>query len=503
MFKKVLVANRGEIAVRILKACRELGIKTVAVYSEADRAALHVALADEARLLGAPPPLESYLNIDKIIQAARDSGAEAIHPGYGFLAENHRFAARCEKEGIVFVGSTSESIRLMGNKVESRKTMQKAGVPLIPGTEGKAAAVDDIIAEAKSIGLPVLIKATAGGGGKGMRSVHEEKSLKEAIESAMREANSAFGDPSVYIEKLIDEPRHIEFQILADQSGHTIHLFERECSTQRRHQKIVEETPSTALTPELRATMGEMAVRAARAAHYVNAGTVECLLDRDGRFYFLEMNTRIQVEHPVTELVVGLDLVKWQLRIATGETLTLKQENLSQKGHAIECRIYAEDPANGFLPSPGKILYMQEPAGPGIRNDCGIYSGCEVSPYYDPILSKLVVWAETRDDAIERMIHALEDYTIVGIKTTIPFLRDLVSHPEFRAGNTFTSFIPKNMPGWSEKISDELVQDAVCAGAVHEILKSQSPRARGGALFKQELSPWQTVGKWEIGTGKR
>jgi acetyl-CoA carboxylase biotin carboxylase subunit len=499
MFKKILIANRGEIAVRILRACRELGIPTVAVYSEADAGALHVALADEARLLGPSEPAESYLNIDRIVAAARETGADAVHPGYGFLAENHRFAARCEQEGIVFIGPTAESIRLMGDKVESRKTMQEAGIPVIPGTRGESREVAAIVKEAEAIGLPVLIKATSGGGGKGMRIVRKKKDLKESIESAMREAGSAFGNPAVYIEKLLARPRHIEFQVLADRSGHTIHLFERECSIQRRHQKIIEETPSTALTPAVRAKMGETAVKVARAAGYVNAGTVEFLLDQDGSFFFLEMNTRIQVEHPITELVVGVDLVKWQLRIAAGEDLTLRQEDLDQRGHAIECRIYAEDPTNNFFPSPGRILHLDEPVGPGVRTDSGITSGFEVSPFYDPILSKLIVWAESRDDAIVRMARALDGYTVLGIRTPIRFLRDAVLHQEFRAGNTFTDFIDSHMTDWTDTADEAVIDDALCAAAIHELLQSKAPRA--GGRTAAAASPWTMLGKWEIGAG--
>ncbi|RME50822.1 MAG: acetyl-CoA carboxylase biotin carboxylase subunit, partial [Deltaproteobacteria bacterium] len=426
MFEKVLVANRGEIAVRVIRALRELGVSSVAVHSEADAGALHVQLADEAVSIGPPPPRESYLAIETILEAARKTGAEAIHPGYGFLAENADFAQACHDAGITFIGPSPDAIRLMGNKVEARQTLQAAGIPLVPGTEGKAHDVAAITAEAEKMRYPLLVKAAAGGGGKGMRIVARPEELERAITAAMREAEAAFGDRSVYVERYIENPRHIEFQILADAHGHTIHLFERECSIQRRHQKIVEETPSTALTPELRERMGAAAVAVARAVGYVNAGTVEFLLDPEGTFYFLEMNTRIQVEHPITEMTTGVDLVAWQIRIAAGGALTLRQEDLAQRGHAIECRIYAEDPEKGFLPAPGPILALHEPAGPGVRNDSGIYAGDRVTGFYDPILAKLIVWGADREAARQRMILALRDYVILGIPTTIGFLADLL-----------------------------------------------------------------------------
>ncbi|MFQ6091349.1 MAG: acetyl-CoA carboxylase biotin carboxylase subunit [bacterium] len=497
MIKKLLIANRGEIAVRIMRGCRELGIPTVAVYSEVDRESLHVQAADEAVCIGPPAPLQSYLSIDAIIDTAKATGADAIHPGYGFLAENHLFAQWCEEEGIVFIGPDSKALKLVGDKVASRETMTKAEVPIIPGMMHKGGRTEDFMAEADRIGYPVLIKASLGGGGKGMRVVRSKDELKEAVEAGMREAKSAFGDESVYIEKYIEEPRHVEFQILADKHGHAIHLFERECSIQRRHQKIVEETPSTALSEELRAEMGEIALKVVKASGYTNAGTVEFLLDKDGNFYFLEVNARLQVEHPITELVTGVDLVHQQIRIASGEKLPLRQEDLKQRGHAIECRIYAEDPENNFLPSPGKILFMQEPGGPGVRHDCGVYSGWAVPVHYDPILSKLIVWGENREIARQRMISALSELTILGIQTTVGFLRDVVAHPEFGAGRTYTSFIEKNMTVWKEGGERECLDVALAAAAITSLENKSRPK--GTVQLREEaLTPWQTVGKWEI-----
>jgi acetyl-CoA carboxylase biotin carboxylase subunit len=500
MFTKILIANRGEIAVRVIKACKELGIKSVAVYSEADRSALHVQLADEAVHIGPAPATESYLNFDAIIGAARKTGAEAIHPGYGFLAENHRFVERCEKEGIVFIGPDSKAMKLVGDKVASRIVTEKAGIPLIPGMKKKSTDVDECMAAAEKIGFPVLLKASAGGGGKGMRIIREKSELKAAVESGMREAQSAFGDPSVYLEKYIEQPRHVEFQILADKHGHAIHLFERECSIQRRHQKIVEESPSTALDDKLRKRMGETALKVVEVSGYTNAGTVEFLVEKNGKFYFLEVNARLQVEHPVTELVCGIDLVHAQFRIASGEKLWLKQDEISQRGHAIECRIYAEDPENNFFPSAGKILFMKEPTGPGIRHDCGIYSGYEVPVYYDPILSKLIVWAPTREVACKRTAAALADFPILGIKTDIEFLRDVITHKEFLAGNTYTDFITRNMPSWSSAVSEDSLSSALVAAAYH--FQAEKSAARISPKSRAMPSPWETLGDWKIGAGR-
>jgi acetyl-CoA carboxylase biotin carboxylase subunit len=497
MIKKILIANRGEIAVRVINACREMSIATVAVYSAADRKSLHVQMADEAICIGDPPPLESYLNIDKIITVAKDRGTDAIHPGYGFLAENADFSARCEQEGIIFVGPNSKALRLVGDKVASRETMTKAKIPIIPGMMTKRAEMKEFREAAEKIGYPVMIKASAGGGGKGMRIIHSPDELEKGIEAGMREAKSAFGDESVYLEKYIEEPRHVEFQVLADNFGDVVHLYERECSIQRRHQKIVEETPSCAIDDELRKKMGEIAKKVIKLSGYNNAGTVEFLLDRNRNFYFLEVNARIQVEHPITELVTGVDLVKQQIKIASGEKLSHKQEEIKQRGHAIECRIYAEDPDNNFFPSAGKILFMKEPAGPGVRHDCGIYSGFEVPVYYDPILSKVITWAETREDARKRMILALSNYVVLGIKTTIGFLSSVMDHPEFIAGNTQTNFIEKNMSDWTNRKKERrFLSEALVTAAVASQSKTAEKR---WAVKEKAPSPWLTVGRWNIG----
>ena len=499
MFKKILVANRGEIAVRIIKACQEMGISTVAVFSDADRLSLHVQITDEAIGIGPPPAVDSYLDMDRIIQAAKKIGADAIHPGYGFLAENSAFARRCEKEKIVFIGPNSDALELVGDKVRSRQTLEKADIPIIPGMKGIVEDTSAIKVEAQKIGYPVMIKASAGGGGKGMRVVFDEKKLTPALEAGMREAKSAFGDESVYLEKYIEEPRHVEFQVLADNHGHVVHLFERECSIQRRHQKIVEETPSQALDPELRARMGETARKVMQISGYNNAGTVEFLLDKDNNFYFLEVNARLQVEHPVTELTTGVDLVHQQIKIAAGEKLPFKQEDLEQKGHAIECRIYAEDPHNNFLPSSGKILYFKEPHGPGVRNDYGIYSGWDVPIYYDPILAKLIVWAENRETACQRMIKALDDYVILGVQTNIRFLRDLIGHPRFHKGETTTSFIQDHFADWTGEKDSEEKQKLALLAAAFDSSQGASPAKAFRVTKKEIYSPWLSLGKWRLG----
>jgi acetyl-CoA carboxylase biotin carboxylase subunit len=499
MFKKILVANRGEIAVRIIKACQEMGIPTVAVFSDADRLSLHVQIADEAVGIGPPPAVESYLDMDRIIEAARKTGADAIHPGYGFLAENAAFAKRCEKEKIVFIGPNSAALELVGDKVRSRQTMEKAGIPIIPGMKGIVKDKSVIAAEAQRIGYPVMIKASAGGGGKGMRVVFKEDALIPALEAGMREAKSAFGDESVYLEKFIEEPRHVEFQVLADNHGHVVHLFERECSIQRRHQKIVEETPSRALDPQLRTRMGEMARKVMQVSGYNNAGTVEFLLDKDKNFYFLEVNARLQVEHPVTELTTGVDLVHQQINIAAGQKLPFAQEDLEQRGHALECRIYAEDPNNNFLPSSGKILFFKEPHGPGIRHDYGIYSGWEVPVFYDPILAKLIVWAENREVACQRMINALDDYVILGVQTSISFLRDLIGHPQFRIGKTTTGFIQEHFADWAAEKDSQKKQRLALLAAAFDSMIGPVP-GKGSFKEKKEIySPWLSMGKWRLG----
>jgi acetyl-CoA carboxylase biotin carboxylase subunit len=441
MFGKVLVANRGEIAVRVIRALEEMGIASVAIYSEIDRTCRHVRYADEAYCVGPPLPSESYLNIERIVELARKTGAEAVHPGYGFLAENAAFASACEDAGITFVGPDSKTIALVGDKMEARKTMVAAGIPVVPGGDRPLSGEDEILAEAERIGYPVMMKAAAGGGGKGMRVVRDASGLAAAAKASRSEAGSAFADDRIYLEKLIERPRHVEFQIMADSHGNVIHLGERECSIQRRHQKLTEESPSPALTPSLRAKMGEAAVKAAKAASYVNAGTIEFLLDAKREFYFLEVNARLQVEHPVTELVTGVDLVKEQLRVAAGERLSLTQAEVFHKGSAIECRICAEDPENNFFPSTGTITRLREPAGPGVRVESGIHVGYEVPIYYDPLISKLLVWAPTREEAIARMTRALSEYHIEGIKTTIPFHKAGMDSEAFRKGDFDTSFV--------------------------------------------------------------
>jgi acetyl-CoA carboxylase biotin carboxylase subunit len=455
MFSKILVANRGEIAIRVMRTAREMGIATVAVYSDVDSESLHVLSADESVFLGAAEPAASYLNSDKLIEAAKHTGADAIHPGYGFLAENPEFAEKVVQEGLVFIGPPARVMADLGNKTVARNLMSKSNVPIIPGMTSPEANIERIAAAADEIGYPVLVKAAAGGGGKGMRVVEKREDLSEAVEMAKSEALTAFGDSTIYLEKCLDRPRHVEFQILADTHGNVVHLFERECSIQRRHQKIIEETPSPAVDGDLRERMGKAAVAAARASGYVNAGTVEFLLDRSGAFYFLEVNTRLQVEHPITEMIAGLDLVRRQIEIAAGEPLPFSQQDLMRRGHAIECRIYAEDPEADFMPSPGKILYVRVPEGPGVRFDHGIYTGFQVPMNYDPILGKLVVWAEDRSAAIERMIRSLKECVILGVTTPIEFLIDVLSSGEFKAGNTHTRFIEDNCEGWEPDRSEE------------------------------------------------
>jgi acetyl-CoA carboxylase, biotin carboxylase subunit len=462
MFKKLLIANRGEIAVRIQRACRELGIKTVAVYSESDRYAMHVRYADEAYLLGPSPARESYLRGDKIIDIARKCGADAIHPGYGFLAERADFAEACSDAGLVFIGPRPSAIAAMGDKAIARATVAKAGVGIVPGTEGIGPLQDDeLLSLAPKIGFPLLIKASAGGGGKGMREIRNVEEMPELLQSARREAESAFGDGNIYLEKSIDGARHIEFQIMADQYGDVIHLGERECSIQRRHQKLIEESPSPLLADneDLRKRMGAVAVQAARAVDYANAGTIEFLVDKDLNFYFLEMNTRLQVEHPVTESVTGIDIVSEQIRVANGRHLSRRQEDVQSRGAAIECRINAEDPYNEFLPSTGRISLIQLPTGPGVRIDTGMFVGFEVTTFYDPLISKLVTWGETRPQAIVRMRRALEEYRIVGVRTNISFHQAMMSTYPFIAGKYDTRFVEEQFPRIDEAENRELYLD--------------------------------------------
>jgi 3-methylcrotonyl-CoA carboxylase alpha subunit len=441
---RILIANRGEIAVRVIRACREMGIESVAVYSDADVHALHATLADRAVRIGPPPAADSYLSIDALLDAARATGADAIHPGYGFLSENARFAGACAAAGITFIGPPADVIEQMGSKIAARRLAQRAGVPVVPG-ETPSDQSDQAIAEAaRRIGLPVLLKPSEGGGGIGMKAVHDQASLLPSIQQARREAAAAFGDGTLYVERLVERPRHIEFQVLADNHGHAVHAFERECSIQRRHQKVIEETPSVAVSPALRARMGEAAVAVARAAGYRNAGTIEFLLDpASGEFYFLEMNTRLQVEHPITEQVVGIDLVRTQLVIAAGEPLPFTQEQLSQRGHAIELRVYAEDAAHGDLPQAGPLLLYRQPTGPGIRVDAGVVEGSEISVHYDPMIAKLVVSGESREAARQRALAALRDYPILGVRTNIPLLIALLEHPRFISGDIDTRFLDR------------------------------------------------------------
>ncbi|WP_230981123.1 acetyl-CoA carboxylase biotin carboxylase subunit [Gemmatimonas groenlandica] len=492
MFSKVLVANRGEIALRVIRACQELGVKTVAVYSEADARAPHVREADEAVLVGPPPSSQSYLVGERLIEVALRTGAQAIHPGYGFLSERAWFARAVRDAGLVFIGPPAEAIDAMGSKTAARQLAISAGVPVVPGTTESVRDADEAIAIAETFGFPVLLKAAAGGGGKGMRIVRAASELADALASAKREAQNAFGDDAVYIEKYIEGPRHVEIQVLADTHGNVLHLGERECSVQRRHQKMIEEAPSVAVSPELRARMGATAVAAARAAGYVNAGTCEFLLDKDGQYYFLEMNTRIQVEHPVTELVMGLDLVQWQIRVAAGEALPFAQKDFAPRGWAMECRITSEDPSNGFLPSTGRIEYLHLPTGPGVRWDGGIESGSEVGLHYDPMLAKLIVHAPTRDLAISRMRRALRELTIDGIETSRSFHLRVMDHPDFQRGDITIQWLEQNLPALTAPATDrESIRLAAIAAA---LVAHEERRAGSGTATAAVMSDGSTVG---------
>lgn len=495
---KVLIANRGEIAVRIIRACRELGIETVAVYSEADRRALHVRYADEAYLLGPAPSRESYLRADKILDIAKKTGANAIHPGYGFLAERDDFSAACEENNIAFIGPKPSAIAAMGDKAEARATVIKAGVRVVPGTEDVGNMTnDDLLRIAPTIGFPLLIKATAGGGGKGMREVKSIEEMPALLESARREAESAFGDGNVYLEKLVEGARHIEIQILADSHGNVIHLGERECSLQRRHQKLLEEATSSAVSEELRNEMGSVAVKAAQAVNYVNAGTIEFLLDKDNNYFFLEMNTRLQVEHPITEMVTGIDIVKEQIRIARGRTLSYKQEDVKFNGHAIECRINAEDPFNNFMPSTGRITHSLIPTGPGVRVDTGVYPGFEITPFYDPMIAKLIVWGETRAQAILRMRRALEEYRIIGVRTNIPFHQTMMDSHRFMGGQYDTRFVEER---FSMEGAEEYRKNYAEVAAILATLVAHESTERSAHIFQRnerDTSNWKWVGRWE------
>ena len=471
MFHRILIVNRGEIAVRVIRACRDLGISPVAVYSEADRTALHVRMADEAVLLGPSPSNQSYLSIEKVIAAAQALKAEAIHPGYGFLAENSDFAEAVTEAGLTFIGPTSEAMRIMGSKITARKSALKAGVPIVPGTVEPLTSLTQAAEVAEQFGYPVMLKAAAGGGGKGMRLVHSASELRSAFETAQSEAAAAFGDSSLYLEKAIERPRHIEIQIFADSLGNTVHLGERECSIQRRHQKVIEECPSPINDEQLRSNMGAAAVKLAKAVNYLGAGTVEFLVSGTTRdFYFLEMNTRLQVEHPVTELVTGIDLVREQINVAAGAQLSFSQDDVDWRGHAIECRVYAEDAANDFIPSPGRIVYLSVPSGPGIRDDSGVEAGSEVSIYYDPMISKLAAWGRTRAEAIDRLRTALDEYSIGGIKTTLEFFRQIVRDDEFISGDLDTGFISRFNSRREKTVEDENERErdiALIVAAIH------------------------------------
>ena len=508
MFRKILIANRGEIAVRVIRACHEMGIAAVAVYSDVDRASLHVRKADEAYPIGAAAARDSYLNMEKILEVARRSGADAVHPGYGFLSENAKFAGACAGAGIKFIGPTAAAMDAMGSKTRARQAMERVGVPFVPGTSRGLESFEQAVEVAGRIGYPVMLKAAAGGGGKGMRFVHAPEELRPALESARSEAERAFGDGEVYIEKAILNPRHIEIQILADEHGNIVYLGERECSLQRRHQKVVEEAPSPIVDPGMRRHMGEVAVRVARAAGYTNAGTVEFLVDEQKNFYFLEMNTRLQVEHPVTELVTGLDLVHLQIHIANGEPLPFGQQDIQIRGHAIECRIYAEDPDNNYLPSPGKITLLLLPSGPGIRRDSGMYEGWTVPMDYDPLLAKLIGYGTDRDQAIGRLIRALNEYFVGGIKTNLSLFRRILSHPDFRAAKIDTGFLDRLLKEKeNEKSSDsspdpQTREAAVIAAGIFAVLGSAAASAGERVLNPLPgqpgaMSKWKTAAQRE------
>lgn len=497
MIKKILIANRGEIAVRVMRSCREMGIRSVAVFSEADRTSRHVLYADEACLIGPAASAESYLDIEKIIRAAKQHGADAIHPGYGFLSENAAFGRRCREEGIVFIGPSPETIEAMGDKIAARQRMIAAGVPVVPGTQEPITSSAEALRLCREIGFPVMLKASMGGGGKGMRLIRKEEEVEEYYEAARSESRSSFGDDTVYLEKFIEEPHHIEFQILGDNYGNVIHLAERECSVQRRNQKVLEETPSPFITPSLREEMGMKAVAAAKAVQYAGAGTIEFLVDRNRNFYFLEMNTRLQVEHPITEEVLGIDLVKEQIRIAGNEKLRLRQEEVSQRGHAIECRICAEDTAQGFLPSPGVIRQLTEPNGIGVRIDSYVYEGYEIPVYYDPMIGKLIVWATTREYAIERMRRVLHEYKITGLKTNITYLRRIIDIPDFIEGRYDTSFIEKHAERlqWPVHPDNEQESENIALVAAYmDYLMNLEENRPGTASDNRPISRWREFG---------
>ncbi len=507
MFKKVLVANRGEIAIRVLRACEERGIATVAVFSEADRSALHVRYANEAYCIGPAPSRESYLRMDRIIDVARKAGVDAIHPGYGFLSERAEFAAACAEAGITFIGPSPEAIEAMGDKITARETVRRRGVPLVPGSE-RGLRDEGLVAAAREIGFPIMIKAAAGGGGKGMRAVHDQGALVAAIGAARREAMAAFGNDEVYLEKLIANARHVEIQVLADSHGTTLSLNERECSIQRRHQKLIEEAPSVAVDEKLRKEMGQVAVAAAEAVGYVNAGTIEFLFDsKDNSYYFLEMNTRLQVEHPITELVTGIDIVKEQIAIAAGRKLRYKQADIIPNGWAIECRITAEDPYNNFMPSSGVVSYLKEPTGPGVRVESSLYEGMEISLFYDPMIAKLVVWGETRAEAILRMRRALNEYRIGGIRTSIPFHQEIMESTEFMWGTFDTGFLSRRRVGGMRPHlgEEEQLAAVVAAMLAHEEGRQATMhvgQADNGGKGEPVVGLWKQAGRMRAQRGR-
>jgi acetyl-CoA carboxylase, biotin carboxylase subunit len=503
MFKRILIANRGEIAVRVIRACRDLGIESVAVFSDVDRAALHVREADQAVLVGPAPAAESYLNTEAILNAAKKTGAEAIHPGYGFFSERAAFARAVEDAGLTWIGPPPDAIERMGDKVAARKLMAAAGVPITPGSPGTLETEQEVREIANKIGFPIMIKAAAGGGGKGMRLVESDQDLGSIVRTVASEAKSSFGDGRFYVEKYLRRPRHIEVQVMADKYGNTVHVFERECSIQRRNQKVIEESPSPFITPEMRAKMGEVAVRAAKAVNYASAGTIEFLADADRNFYFMEMNTRIQVEHPVTEMVTGIDLVRTQIEIAAGAKLPFKQEDLAQRGWAIECRVYAEDPAAGFAPAPGKIETMRFPSGPGVRNDAGVYAGAEVPIFYDPMISKLVAWGATRSEAIDRMRRALGEYVIAGeLRTNLDFHRWMMIQPRFLKGDFDTNFISQE---WHPEQNGAIHADqahlaaiflaAIAGNQSANHTGTSSPQTSASAAGGMRQSSWRMLGR--------
>lgn len=493
MFKKILIANRGEIAVRVIRTCRELGIRSAAVFSDADVASLHTRFADESYHIGSSSASDSYLNKEKIIKLAREIGADAIHPGYGFFSENSDFISDLEKNKITFIGPSSKSVALMGSKTEARKLMAKNGVPIVPGTTSPIKSLKEGMKAAEEIGYPVLLKAAAGGGGKGMRKISEEDEFQSAFESTKREALKAFANDDIYLEKFIENPRHIEVQVFGDKQGNYVHLFERECSIQRRHQKIIEEAPSTFVDEITRQKITSAAINAAKACGYYNAGTVEFLMDDDRNFYFLEMNTRLQVEHPVTELITGKDLVKEQINVAMGNSLSFKQSELKINGHALECRIYAEDPINDFLPTTGKIIRYLQPAGPGIRVDSGFDIGSEITVHYDPLISKLITWSDSRDSAINRMLSALSEYVIGGLVTNISFLKLIVDNPAFRNGEFNINFLNENFMSELKKINgnQNVTEKEIAAAIFSSIIKLKSTSSSKNQSAQSKTNLWQ------------